>query len=302
MFNKKILFSLSLFIGLFIGNKSTAQTFYGDVQLGYSPNFSSLNPDNSFSSAMVWVPLKVTGSFGKGWNYGVTAGYFFNDFFGFEMGVNQFTGNNYSNSQVQLANGIPAYTLDQTNYGSMFKLCPALKFSTFDGKIKPYDDNRPKDGGSFVDYYAKIGLDIGIINNIYSNQNVTYNLGPAPVVYNSTIVYSGGSATGFNLKLGATFKQNDHMFLWAEIAFVTNYFSPDNGSKTGFTVNGVNRMDSLTVSSREINFVDIKGHDARGTDKPSEAVRTSYSFNSIGINVGIEYRIPRARGIRRFMN
>ncbi len=251
------------------------------------------NTDVYFNSATTIAPLKVSGSFGKGWNYGGTAGYFMLPYLAFELGVNQFAGSTLSSSQFIQINNTQSLTLNESSNGRMLRFCPALKLSTYDGKIPPYNRNTPKDGGSWIDYYVKIGLIIGLSNSINSNQSITHADTTTALAYNTTTVYSGGSSTGFNLKLGVSFKQNDKIFLFVELSFIDQFYAPSQSLITSYSYGGADMLSSLPVSQRQTYYVPLPNSKTGGANEPSQAYAISYPFTSVGLNVGIEFKFNR---------
>src|ERR1022692_1387816 len=115
-------YSLLIFSILLI-NKANAQSYYFDINTGYAINmFPKINTDVFLSSQTTTPSLKISGSFGKGLNYGATAGYFFLPYLAFETGVNQFIGSKLSSSQtVPIANN-QAIILNESSSGKMLSI------------------------------------------------------------------------------------------------------------------------------------------------------------------------------------
>lgn len=281
-------------VSILLANRAFAQPFYMDVSSGYALNMMpKVNTDVYINTLSTSAPLKISGSFGKGLNYGGSAGYFILPYMAFEVGVNDFIGGKLSSSQIVPINNTQSLTLSESSKGSMLRICPMLKFCTFDGQIPPYNNNTPREGGSWVDYYAKVGLIIGIKNTITSNQNLLHNDTTSSLAYTTTTVYSGGTSTGINCILGASFKQNNGLYFFVELSFINQLYSPAQSEITAYSYNGTDLLNTLSVSQTQTNYTAKSSNSGGGSNEPLQAPTVTYPFTSIGLNVGIEFHFNR---------
>ncbi len=289
-----ILFVFLITIATSFNYNALAQSVYFDLSPGYALNLMPDAPNDVYMNSLTtYAPLKISGSFGKGWNYGANVGFFVTPYLAVELGFNQLSGGTYSSSQYLRLNDSQSITLDESNHGNMFRFCPMIKYSTFDGKILPFVNNTARDGGSWVEYYIKFGFIIGVSNSITSNQTITKTDTTTSLAYNATTVYSGGSSTGYNFRFGVSFKQNDNIFLFAEASFLSQYFIPQHSEITSYTYGGTDILNTLSASQRETNYITTYTSIHNTGKGPTQAAAKSYPFSSIGLNVGIQYKIKR---------
>ena len=135
-----------------------------------------------------------------------------------------------------------------------------------------------------------MGLVFGINNAITTNQNVSHNDSTSSLVYNTVTNYSGGTSTGFNFKLGASFKQNNRLYIFAEFSFISQFYSPSHSEITNYSLNGTDMLSTLSISERQTNYVAKSSGSSGGANDPMQSTAISYPFSSIGINFGIEYK------------
>ena len=291
---KQFILALIFIALLFSTDNVSAQSYYFNVSTGYAMNMQPGDASDIYmNSNTTYTALKIPGSFGKGWNIGVAGGYYVLPFLAVELGINELYGSTYTTSQTLKINDNHALTLDQATYGKMFKICPMVKFSTFDKKIPPYNNNTAKDGGRWVEYYAKAGLSIGLSNKLVSDQVITKYDTTTSLAYNTTTEYRGGTSTGLNLKFGASFKQNERIHLFVELSFLVQYFSPSYCEKTLYYVGEADLLNSLPTSNRKTNYVPMRTPSSGNENEPSQALQISYPFSSVGLNVGIEFKWNR---------
>ncbi len=111
-------------------------------------------------------------------------------------------------------------------------------------------------------------------------------------VFKTTFELDEGIPIGFQGSLGGLYKINDKISLFGEMDLISLSYSPEKGSYTKFEKNGVDVLSSMAVQSREVEFVDSFSTSATppSSNQPSKTPVVPFSFNSIGLNVGVQYQ------------
>ncbi len=206
-------------------------------------------------------------SFGKGMNAGINVGYMFTGNMGVELGADYLLGGkNKFTTVVTDGNG----TLNMS--AKMIQLRPMMVVARGGNKINPY---------------AKVGLVLGIGGKITSEHEAIYSGNTEEVVF----VRDKGLALGFTGAGGVDFGINDKMCIFSEISFTGLSFSPQKGKMTKALINGVDRLPDLAVKEKEFDYVNNANPTGGSASEPVEMPKSSYSFNSAGINVGLKFKL-----------
>lgn len=281
---KQISLFLSLFFFLSFSSKSFSQGFYFDIGGGYGFNtLASSNIQLAYPLAPDWIPAQIVGSFGKGINYGGDIGYLFTPNYAFEVGVNELSGSTYTYSQT--GPNSPS-TIDQSNYGTMFRIIPTFKVTSSDGIIQPFGKVIPQNGGNKVDIYFKFGIIVGLINSVHSSQTLTYSDATGPKVVTTDITYSGGTSMGYTFRVGLAIKQSDKIFFFVEGALNSQFYIPTEGKRSTYVVNDVDQLSTLPDSQKQTTFTSNE----------------NYPFGSLGVNIGVQYKMENQVKPKRWGN
>jgi hypothetical protein len=240
--------------------------------------------------------IKGSGSYGKGIQVGATFGYMFNENISAELGFGYLIGTKiwsikgesyYTDEQKYVDETNPALNTISTSQsfstyeskasGNMLRIIPAMRFSAGNGAIKPY---------------ARIGLVIGVANKTkgYSNMAGSDYMGVSTVMkyeYKRT----GGISLGFAGALGANYKLNDLLGIFAEVSIITQSWAPKKSELTEFTINGEDKFSELTTSEIETEYENSYSFSSTDDDEnsPRKSLKGSLPFSSIGLNLGLSF-------------
>ncbi|MDD4603379.1 MAG: outer membrane beta-barrel protein [Bacteroidales bacterium] len=213
---------------------------------------------------------------GKGFDVMLRGGYFVNDFMAVELGVGYRKGfNTKINLDVFSNNGL---TLDGNGTlkisGNMLEIVPALVIS-------------PNLGSKTIRPYTRLGVIIGVMNSINTKDDETI-LGHT---INFNLKYSGGVVVGGSAALGADFNLGKMFSLYAEIIYDALSYAPTKGKFTKFEADGVDMLPNMKTCDKEVKFVkDLTGYTPQDGE-PSQELKNSYPFNSLGLNIGVKIKL-----------
>src|ERR1017187_10309842 len=225
-----------------VSTNSNAQNFYISAGIGYGfqaasqalgTNYSSTTSGNTFSESNA----NVTGSFGKGVNFGGAIGYMFSEHFGGEIGISYLSGSKISSTNN--ANQVSVESVAITNDASatMLRVIPALKIVGEAGKITPY---------------ARIGLVLGVSPTITANYNETdiytslFPIGTYDSTYSSTNKFTGGISIGFSVALGADLKLSNKVSIYGEVGMIAQTWAPTSSNYTSYFDNNIDQLPLMT--------------------------------------------------------
>jgi hypothetical protein len=109
-------------------------------------------------------------------------------------------------------------------------------------------------------------------------------------------VYSTSIPIGISAELGFEYplsKDNKLSFLF-NLQCLSASFSPEKGTVTKYIVNGKDMVSALSVSEKSTVFKDSYVLDPSVKQDPSKPYtdsRVPFPFSSIGLNLGIKYKI-----------
>ncbi|MEZ5084556.1 MAG: outer membrane beta-barrel protein [Bacteroidales bacterium] len=266
---------LNLFKGLiviamfvFFGNNIMAQGAYVNVNVGYAlcmgattfeDFYNYTGGENSATIEQVYLSL------GKGFNFGGTIGYMFNDNVGAELGLSYLMGGK-TEAKDQYTDGSDTYTLSS----NMFRFIPSIVVRAGDESVTPY---------------AKFGAVIGTGSVMFEyEENYDGDVGMMKTKMN------GGIAFGINGALGVLFELGDNLDFFAEINAISMSYAPTKGEVTEATYNGTDLLPNFTTYERETEFVKeyTYNYETPPSDtEPSQELKHALPFGSFGINVGV---------------
>ncbi len=271
---KKLPILKVLFVSLLltVGTLSVkSQGAYVSANLGYGFPMSSQdisNYVNTTSGSNSTTNEQIFLSFGKGFNFGGTFGYMFSKNVGAELGISYLMGGKTKANDD--------YSGGETNYsfsGKMLRFIPSLVISA---------------GAEGLNPYAKFGFVIGKGSLKQEFEDVDNSN-----VMKGKLKYNGGMSFGVNATVGVSFGLNDKMSMFAELNSVNMSYAPKKAEYTELTYNGKDMLPDLTTSIKEIEFVDkITNTGTPPPDsEPSEQLKEKMPFGSLGINIGIIFKL-----------
>lgn len=253
--DKGVYFSLNTGYNLEANKQNNFIYFYGNpVFLVDSPS----NTENSFTRF----------SLGKGINAQANIGYMFNQNIGLELGINYLLG---GKTNFSSKNGNDYY--QNTSISSkMLQFKPTLVLQTKLEKINPY---------------VKLGAIIGTGSIFIDAENFD---DPDLITLKETM--NGGLAVGFHGNIGVSYPLNTKMAFFGELSLVSLNYAPTKGKFTEYTENGVDQLPSMDTNEKEFEFEDsVINFGNQAATEPMKLMRTTYSFSSIGFNVGLKYSL-----------
>lgn len=262
-----IVIAFSLF-----ANYIFAQGSYLNLNVGYGLKMSTQNQNyfifNNYTSGNnSFTYEQVNISLGKGVNFGGSLGYMFNENIGTEIGISYLLGNKSKAKNIQ--NG---KTTEYTLSSKMFRIIPSLVITSCFEKINPY---------------AKFGLVIGGGSIIYE-----YNEDKDKKTLKMKL--SGGIAFGLSSGVGVMFNMKNKMSFFSELNMINLSYAPAKGKTTEAFHNGVNVLPYMTVSEKEIEFVDSYTYNLSNpqtTLEPRKQLKQKFPFGSFGVNLGLRINL-----------
>jgi outer membrane protein W len=279
---KKLLFGTIVTMFTLSSLQSNAQMkkgAYVGVNVGYNvgagnANVDFLNVVNSSNTTTIDETEVIKFSFGKGINAGLSFGYMFNENIGAELGVQYLIGGKTKYTQTNTG-GFSNSTTNGDVSAKMVQIKPSIVLATAIKNTTPY---------------AKLGMVIGT-SKMTSNETFTTTSGPS-FTNTQTLELKGGIALGFTAAMGLNFSVSNNLSISGEVNMVNMQYTPQKGSLTKYTENGVDKLSTLSVNNKEFEFnKKYTRNSSVPTPSTSPSQRDAFStpFSSIGINVGVKY-------------
>jgi outer membrane protein W len=275
---KKLLFATIVTLFTLSSLQSTAQMkkgAYVGVYVGYNATAGAANMEGVVNSSNTITGNEyenIKFSFGKGVNAGLSFGYMFNENIGAEFGVQYLIGDKTKYSRTDNS-GFFGVTTSGDKSAKMIQIKPTIVLATTIKNITPY---------------AKFGIVIGS-GKITSNENTPIG---SFLEYAETRELKGGMALGFTAAMGLNFPLSKNLSISGELNMINMQYSPKKGTLVKYTENGVDKLSTLSVSQKEIEFVKKEINNFRTptvTTSPRKEAAIAMPFGSIGINVGVKY-------------
>jgi hypothetical protein len=198
---------------------------------------------------------------------------------GGELGINEFIGlakkthstNNTSSSSS---------TTDNKISGMMLQIVPAIVIKAGLEKINPY---------------ARLGMIVGVLPSITidsKNSSTSSGGSRASTSQEFKLKLSGGVAVGFTAAGGVAYNISDMLSLYGELVYNGISYSPAKGIYKKYTVDGNDKLATMTTKEKETTFV--KKFDASETisdDSPSKTPKISFTFSDVLLNVGVMIKL-----------
>ena len=250
--------------------KIHAQGFMLNAGLGYGMNAvsSMLGDEQTIPSSGGTSHKLVKGSFGSGLNFGIGAGYMFNENIGAEIGFNYLMGSKTTITSTD-ASSSPTVTNKDVWSAKMIRIIPSIVITAGDGKIRPY---------------AKVGLVMGMGGKLTDDATSTDGTNNAEQVDE----YTGGTAIGFASSLGIHIGLSDNLMIFGELGMVGQAWAPKKDMVTKSTLNGTDVLGTMTTSQKETDFSDsYTDPTSPNPGAPSQSLKFYVPMSSFGVNVGI---------------
>ena len=250
-----------------------ASTKLGEQYLHAEVN-DGVNYSNTYSNKI------VSGSYGSGADFSISAGYEFNRNFLFDLNVQYLVGKKYETSDIysytgNSYSGTDSQISSTSSRGLYFN--PALVFSVGFGKGAPY---------------GRLGAIIAS-PKIISDESSYYDLDGT---YTSDIrwEYSNGLALGYQIGVGFNWKLTEKIDFYTEAGFISMTYYAKDGEMTKNIQDGIDVLDQLSVVQKQIVFK--KTYDPNITYDPSQPLitgRQASPMSSVSLQVGIRFLLWR---------
>lgn len=256
--------TVKLLLLLLIGSSLHAQKFYGGAGGGY--NFP-LAQNVIINWQTADIDTTVTGSFGKGWSVAIFGGYAFSKHVCAEMRVEGWHSATYiftNNNRLR-----PAMTYDGYNEMHLHSL-------QFQPSI------RLQNGGDPWNFYLRQGVAIGLNKEFHYNKIMQG--------WESRLEKSGGISLGYVAGAGVSRRLGKSLSVYAECQATIMSWAPKRGEYTLSIYQGKDQMDKLSVSQKEIVYLDtVSANQSYDPTQPSWEKRKFLPMSAIGFSVGIQF-------------
>ena len=211
-------------------------------------------------------------AFGKGFSIGGAFGLQLSKYLGVELEVRYFMGlKTISEGGYDFS---PLVTKYQDVKGKMLQVIPALVLSPGLEKFNPY---------------MRFGVIVGAVPVffLYTKNTPQQSLSQETTW---TDRYHGGVAIGYTAAAGCDFNLSKLLTLYGEVNFNGIDYSPKYSTVTAHTVGGADKLWELTVQETETEYVNEYNFAQLSSDKPLKALKVSYPFSNVEINLGVKLR------------
>jgi hypothetical protein len=272
---KKLLFGTIVTMFTLSSLQSAAQMkkgAYVGVNVGYNAAAGAANLENFQNVTQTSLTSRETEnikfSLGKGIAAGINVGYMFNENIGLDLGVQYLLGSKTKATDKDFSGDFSTQTISS----KMIQVKPSLVIATTMKNVTPY---------------AKLGLVLGSgkVTNEFEGKSGSFTT-------TQTAELKKGLAIGFNAAIGINFPMSKNLTFSAEINTVNMQYSPKKGTTTKYAVNGADKLSTLSISEKEVEFVkkEVRNFTTPTvTTSPTQQAAIALPFGSIGINVGVKY-------------
>ena len=265
-----ILLSVAILIA---SNDLCAQGGYISFKGGYGISTASQSLGISGNSDSL---ERVKGSLGEGLQAGLVIGTMLNSTVGLELGATWLNGSTFQSTYSSSS----SYVKNSSEFSAnMLRLFPAIRIASANEGTK---------------LYATVGAAIGLGGKRQILESSTHPYYPSTEY---TQEYSGGISVGFTGSLGAEFKTGARSFFFTEATIISQSWAPSKAEITSYSVNGQDKLSTLTTSVRETEFVSETSESGFSSssdpNQPSKQLKSYFPMSSIGINVGFRFMLTK---------
>ncbi len=256
-----------------------AQNPYISLAGGYQLGSGKMNlGENYTSSNGIGSVQRVIGSYGEGFHISGAIGYNINKNIAVEAMVNLIDGKSFETSFYSSHSNGSGIVIS-----NKFELESRAEFIQFIPSLLVHF------GWSKFDPFAKVGLILGTGTIFYSyREQDTYN------DIESYYETSKGLGLGYKTSIGSFYHFNDWFSLFAEVSILSNNFSPTRGKLTSYKENGIELINEMSVSDREVKYqeeYDFNYTEDHNENEPSKEIKQSLPFGSAGLQLGIRFQL-----------
>jgi hypothetical protein len=211
----------------------------------------------------------VKARLGSGIPMGVTAGFQFSKIFAAELGIDFTQG--LSTKINDLLNGDNTKTVI---HATTLSVIPSLAARVQAGVVIPY---------------ARVGLEIGIVNRYYTVTTGEVSSYKATSTGEKRTLDYGGIALGIRAAGGVEVPLGKVVSLFGEIQARALSFSPKHGKVTKYSLDGVDQMPALTTKQKKWDYVKtVNFPDQISNDQPNQFLHVVHAVSNAALVVGVK--------------
>lgn len=272
--------NLIIFISLLIGIQISAQELSVNFDVGYGFNIATESIIEGYSNRIGEYETEfksIIYSHGRGLNFNSEIEYFPQKQIGFGLGVGYLKSKKFD----VLFNRIDFVSTDVYS-AVMLRFSPYLK-------MRHEFEN--------LAIYTRFGYVLGVLGEITREDTWNRNTGNEGF---SKTVYDEGVSHGGTAGLGIEIKINERLNLSSEVKLIVQSYGPKRRRLVEITQNGESTLDELKPGEIQTNYVDnyIQQWNPDGTtdfSEPLTVLRRFHPFSSVGINLGIQYKLIKEK-------
>ncbi len=273
---KKLIFLILLLAGI----QATSQELSVNFDAGYGFNIATESIIEGYSNRIGEYETEfksIIYTHGRGLNFNTEIEYFPKKQIGFGLGFGYLKSKKFD----VLFNRIDYFSTSVYS-ARMLRFSPYLKLKHEFGNLA---------------IYTRFGYLLGTFGQITREGSSNTDTGAEGF---SKTIYDKGESHGGTAGLGIEFKINDRLNLSSEVKLIVQSYGPKRKRLVERTSDGVNTLNELQPGEIQTNFVDndIREWNPDGTtdfSKPLTALRIFYPFSSVGINLGVQYKLIKEK-------
>lgn len=239
----------------------------------------------------------ITGSFGEGFRYGGGAGFRFSERFGVQMSINYYTSNSKTMAQTSgytPATGAPGTPFNFKAEGKIRALDLAPAVVLYLGEVKGFES------------YSKVGVIVPV--NGYLEIKTEAEPVTGAMKISKTDKIKPNPTLGFMAALGTAYKIGGNFSVYGEVEYRNFTVHGKTKETTSYSVNGVDKLSTLSVSSVHTNYKDKLDSNSNNplfnpntatpsltdTTRPNEAMDELSSYvgiSGLGLTFGVKYSL-----------
>ena len=282
---KKIFFTVLLTIlGMTFQSWAQESAFQFSVGYGFPSGSQKITEESVYTSSGTTASSTasgVYGSYGSGTNVSASFTRMFSKHMGLDLSASYLFGKEYS-ARDNFSSTSSSSTSTFLSSSSGLYFSPTLVLQAGESKVKPY---------------MKMGFALGFVSLDGSSQSTNVSSGTTQVS-TMKIELSGGTSFGFRGGFGLSFEGTKKVGFFTELLLTSMTYYPNEGALTESTLNGVDQLAGMSVSSKQTIFkTELTSSSASVPNpaQPSQAIQPSFALGSISINAGMKIRLGPAK-------
>lgn len=297
---KKLLPITTIFL-LFLSTNMIAQSWYVRAGGGYSGEFAKTEFNNTDPNGITGIEqsTKVTvnddgtatieslnGTVGAGYKFFVTGGYMFNDYFGAEMGLNYFKGDDTTVGQLTTS----SVQSKATTYIEGVDLNPGIYLTPKFSKLNPY-----LRAGFLLTVGGTLTIDTEVLQIDGGGDGTD-------ILVNAESEVKSKFSVGYTGAFGVTYPIGDKLSLFGEWEFKSFTIKSKSAEIKKYTTVAVTdgqsalvsgeQLEDLTTYEKEFIFSDSYTESLTtepNADEPREIPTQYVNASGMGFNLGVRY-------------